>query len=36
MVEMGFPGPSYKPGYTWLSEGETDARVARKPGYQTL
>jgi hypothetical protein len=36
MVEMGFPGPSYKPGHTWLDEGETQARVQRKPGYLTL
>lgn len=36
MVEMGFPGPSYKPGHVWLARGEIDARVARRPGYLWL
>ncbi|MFN2525850.1 MAG: gluconate 2-dehydrogenase subunit 3 family protein [Actinomycetota bacterium] len=36
MVEMGFPGPSYKPGHIWLDEGEVQARVERKPGYLKL
>ena len=36
MVEMGFPGPSYKPGHVWLSRGEINARVARRPGYLWL
>jgi Gluconate 2-dehydrogenase subunit 3 len=36
MVQMGFPGPSYKPGHTWLDTEETKARVKRRPGYLTL
>ena len=36
MVEMGSPGPSYKPGHVWLSRGEINARVARRPGYLWL
>jgi hypothetical protein len=36
MVEMGFPGPSYKPGHVWLDEGEIQARVQRRRGYLTL
>jgi hypothetical protein len=36
MVQMGFPGPSYRPGHTWLDTQETKARVERKPGYLTL
>jgi Gluconate 2-dehydrogenase subunit 3 len=36
MVQMGFPGPSYKPGHTWLDPAETEARVKRRPGYLTL
>jgi hypothetical protein len=33
MVEMGFPGPSYRPGYLWLGYGGPPARAARKPGH---
>jgi hypothetical protein len=36
MLQMGFPGPSYKPGHVWLDEAETEARVKRRPGYLTL
>jgi len=36
MVQMGFPGPSYKPGHVWLQRGEIDARVKRKRGYLKL
>lgn len=36
MVEMGFPGPSYKPGHVWLDREEIQARVDRKPGYLKL
>lgn len=36
MVEMGFPGPSYKPGHVWLDEGEVAARIRRRPGYRVL
>jgi hypothetical protein len=36
MVQMGFPGPSYKPGHTWLDREETKSRVERKPGYLEL
>lgn len=36
MVEMGFPGPSYKPGHIWLDQQEVQARVDRKPGYLKL
>jgi len=34
MVQMGFPGPSYMPGYLWLGWGSAAARAARKPGHQ--
>jgi hypothetical protein len=33
MVQMGYPGPSYKPGHLWLEQSGIDARAARKPGY---
>ena len=33
MVEMGFPGPSYRPGYLWIGYGGPPARAARKPGH---
>jgi hypothetical protein len=33
MVEMGFPGPSYKPGYLWLAWGGPEARARRRPGH---
>ncbi|HEV3479122.1 MAG TPA: hypothetical protein VG144_06700, partial [Gaiellaceae bacterium] len=36
MVQMGFPGPSYKPGHIWLDRGEVAARAKRKPGYLQL
>lgn len=36
MVQMGYPGPSYKPGHIWLDRGEVKARTKRRPGYQTL
>lgn len=36
MVEMGYPGPSYKPGHIWLDEGEVAARAKRRPGYRVL
>lgn len=36
MVEMGFPGPSYKLGHIWLDQQEIKARVERKPGYLKL
>lgn len=36
MVEMGSPGPSYKPGHIWLDQQEVAARVQRKPGYLRL
>jgi hypothetical protein len=31
---MGFPGPSYKPGYLWLDWGGPEARNARRPGHE--
>jgi hypothetical protein len=34
MVQMGFPGPSYKPGYLWLDWGGPEARNARRPGHE--
>lgn len=36
MVQMGFPGPSYKPGHIWLDRGEVLARTKRRRGYLTL
>ncbi len=36
MVQMGFPGPSYKPGHIWLDQGEVLARAKRRRGYLTL
>jgi hypothetical protein len=36
MVQMGFPGPSYKPGHIWLDQQEVMARVKRKAGYLKL
>ena len=36
MVEMGFPGPSYKPGHLWLGRGGVRGRVERRPGYLWL
>jgi hypothetical protein len=36
MVEMGFPGPSYKSGHVWLDEGEVAARARRTKGYRVL
>lgn len=36
MVQMGYPGPSYKPGHIWLDRGEIKARTKRRRGYLTL
>lgn len=36
MVEMGFPGPSYRPGHVWLDRREVAARAERRTGYRTL
>jgi hypothetical protein len=36
MVEMGFPGPSYRPGHIWLDRGEVLARTRRRAGYLQL
>lgn len=36
MVQMGYPGPAYKPGHVWLYTSGVDARLARKPGYLEL
>ena len=36
MAEMGFPGPSYKPGYLWLNFAGPSARAKRKPGYRSF
>jgi hypothetical protein len=36
MVQMGYPGPSYKPGHVWLGNDEVAARAARKRGYMEL
>jgi hypothetical protein len=33
MVQMGFPGPSYKPGHIWLDSREVKKRSSRKKGY---
>lgn len=36
MVQMGYPGPSYQPGYLWLGPDEVKARANRKRGYLDL
>lgn len=36
MVQMGFPGPSYKTGHVWLDRGEVAGRTRRRPGYLWL
>jgi hypothetical protein len=36
MVQMGYPGPSYKPGHIWLDRGEVQARAKRRRGYLEL
>jgi len=36
MVQMGYPGPAFKPGHLWLSQGEIDGRLKRRPGYLEL
>lgn len=36
MVQMGYPGPSYKPGHVWLGPDEVEARANRKRGYLSL
>ena len=36
MVQMGFPGPSYRSGHVWLGRGEVIGRTKRRPGYLEL
>ena len=36
MIEMGFPGPSYRSGHVWLSELQVRARAERRVGYLEL
>jgi hypothetical protein len=36
MVQMGYPGPSYKPGHLWLTESKVAARHQRHIGYLEL
>lgn len=36
MVQMGYPGPSYKHGHIWLDRGEVQARAKRRRGYLEL
>lgn len=36
MVQMGYPGPSYRPGHLWLDRGKVEQRVARRRGYMYL
>lgn len=36
MIEMGYPGPPYKPGHIWLDGAEVEARAERRRGYRTL
>jgi hypothetical protein len=36
MVQMGFPGPTYRTGHVWLGRAEVAARADRKPGYLQL
>lgn len=36
MVQMGFPGPSYRSGHVWLDRGEVAGRAKRTPGYLQL
>lgn len=36
MVQMGYPGPSYKPGHVWLDQMEVERRAQRAPGYLRL
>jgi hypothetical protein len=36
MVQMGYPGPPYKPGHLWLSKAEIASRTKRRPGYLSL
>jgi hypothetical protein len=36
MVQMGYPGPAFKPGHLWLSQGEIDSRLKRRIGYLEL
>jgi len=36
MQEMGFPGPSYRPGYLWLGYAGPDARAKQRPGYRSF
>jgi hypothetical protein len=36
MIQMGYPGPPYKPGHLWLDSSGVKARLARRPGYLEL
>jgi Gluconate 2-dehydrogenase subunit 3 len=36
MIEMGFPGPSFRSGHVWLTELEVRARAERRVGYLEL
>ena len=36
MQEMGFPGPSFRPGYLWLGYAGPDARAKQRPGYRSF
>lgn len=36
MVEMGFPGPSYRTGHVWLGVAEIMGRVRRTAGHDEL
>jgi hypothetical protein len=36
MVQMGYPGPSYQPGYLWLGWGGPEARRKHRAGYERL
>lgn len=36
MVHMGYPGPSYRPGYVWLDTAGVRQRQSRAPGFRGL
>lgn len=36
MVQMRYPGPSYRPGHMWLGAAEVAQRERGAPGYLTL
>jgi hypothetical protein len=36
MVQMGFPGPSFRPGHVWLDRAEVAGRAKRRHGYLQL